>query len=68
MKRRVMNIDEIREMNTYFGKKYDIDGNIYEFIDYFPNSHSLYFQSVNNDAVLLRHVDKVNLDEYIQEE
>lgn len=53
-------------VEKFIGKKYDIDGNIYELIDYLPVSHSLYFQSVNDDAVCLRHVDKVNLDEYIQ--
>lgn len=51
---------------VFIGKKYDIDGNIYELIDYLSNTHYLYFQSVNDDAVLLRHIDKVNLDEYVQ--
>lgn len=53
-------------VEKFIGKKYDIDGKIYELIDYLSNIHYLYFQSVNDDAVLLRHIDKVNLDEYIQ--
>lgn len=53
-------------VEKFIGKKYDIDGNIYELIDYLSNVHYLYFQSVNDDAVLLRRIDKVNLDEYVQ--
>lgn len=53
-------------VEKFIGKKYDIDGSIYELIDYLYNSHYLYFHSVNDDTVLLRHVDKVKLDEYIQ--
>lgn len=53
-------------VEKFIGKKYDIDGKIYELVDYLSNIHYLYFQSVNDDAVLLRHIDKVNLDEYIQ--
>lgn len=53
-------------IEKFIGKKYDIDGNIYELIDYLSNSHSLYFQSVNDDSVLLRRVDKVNLNDYIK--
>lgn len=52
-------------IEKFIGKKYDIDGSIYELIDYLPNSHYLYFQSVNDDTTLLRHVDKVKLDEYV---
>ncbi len=53
-------------VEKFIGKKYDINGNIYELIDYLSNSHYLYFQSVNDDTVLLRHIDKVKLDDHIQ--
>lgn len=36
-------------VEKFIGKKYDIDGNIYELIDYLSNIHYLYFQSVNDD-------------------
>lgn len=53
-------------IENYIGKKYDITGNVYELIDYLFISHSLYFQSVNDDSFLILNVDKVNLDEYIK--
>ena len=53
-------------VENYIGKKYDITGNVYELIDYLFISHSLYFQSVNDDSFLIFNVDKVNLDEYIK--
>ena len=53
-------------IKNYIGRKYDITGNVYELIDYLFISHSLYFQSVNDDSFLIFNVDKVNLDEYIK--
>lgn len=54
-------------VNGYIGKKYDIEGNVYELIDFLPLSNTLYFQSVNDDSVAVRKFIDVDLDEYIRD-
>lgn len=50
----------------YFGKKYEIDGNIYELIASMPVSRELILQSVNDDSHIVRKAEKFNFENYIR--
>lgn len=54
------------EIERYFGKKYDIDGNVYELIATMPVSRDLVFQSVNDDTHISRTIKKFDLETYIR--
>lgn len=50
----------------YFGKKYDINGNVYELITSMPISRELVFQNVSDDTSITRPIDHFDLETYIR--
>lgn len=54
------------EIERYFGKKYDINGNVYELIATMPVSRDLIFQSVNDDYHTTRSIKNFDLETYIR--
>lgn len=53
------------EIERYFGKKYDIDGNVYELIATMPVSRDLVFQDMNSDNYIIRAIKHFDLETYI---
>lgn len=54
------------EIERYFGKKYDIDGNVYELIATMPVSRDLVLQNVNNDTYIIRAIKNFDLENYMR--
>lgn len=54
------------EIQRYFGKKYDIDGNVYELTATMPVSRDLVFQDMNSDNYIIRAIKRFDLETYIR--
>lgn len=51
----------------YLGKKYDIDGNVYELIASMPVSRELILQNVNDDTHIIRKAETFDFENYVHD-